>query len=40
MDVCVATGQQTARIVITQTGCRLPVWSRLNTRKTRTTQFR
>ena len=25
MDVCVATGQQTARIVITQTGCRLPV---------------
>nr|CAH0108166.1 unnamed protein product [Daphnia galeata] len=24
MDVCVATGQQTARIVITQTGCRLP----------------
>ncbi|XP_046445560.1 adenosine kinase-like [Daphnia pulex] len=25
LDVCVATGQQTARIVITQTGCRLPV---------------
>lgn len=24
LDVCVATGQKTARIVITQIGCRLP----------------
>ena len=27
LEVCVARGHQTAALVVTQTGCRLPVWS-------------